>query len=113
MNVLSSEDLVRATSGNRTIQIYDNNGNRRSNSQIEADARVIAADWVGGLFRALISQWKTLNGKSENFTLVGRTSDGTEFQRSYQFYFIGADEDTFNATLDYCVLNNKVVVCTK
>ena len=108
MRVMVSEPLIRAESGDYTIEIYKSNGTRKTEKELESDGMNLAIDWVGGLVNALTKKYSFLAGKSFDFKLIGQTSDGTEFQRSYTFHFIDAGLQEFDPDVDYCVVNGVV-----
>ncbi|NLB74718.1 MAG: hypothetical protein GX795_11965, partial [Firmicutes bacterium] len=56
--------------------------------------------WIDGQWGDTYSY---LAGKSESFNLVGRTSDGTEYQRSYTFHFINSGLYLFDPYFEYYV----------
>jgi len=108
MRVMVSEPLIRAESGDYTIEIYKSNGTRKTEKELESDGMNLAIDWVGGLVNALTKKYSFLAGKSFDFKLIGQSSDGSEFQRSYTFHFIDADIQEFDPDVDYCVVNGVV-----
>jgi hypothetical protein len=57
---------------------------------------------------SITKKYSFLAGKSFDFKLIGQTSDGTEFQRSYTFHFIDAGLQEFDPDVDYCVVNGVV-----
>jgi hypothetical protein len=111
MRVMVSEPLIRAESGDYTIEIYKSNGTRKTEKELESDGMNLAIDWVGGFVNAITKKYSFLAGKSFDFKLIGQTSDGTEFQRSYTFHFIDAGIQEFNPDVDYCVVNGEVQPC--
>jgi hypothetical protein len=48
MRVMVSEPLIRAESGDYTIEIYKSNGTRKTEKELESDGMNLAIDWVGG-----------------------------------------------------------------
>lgn len=67
----------------------------------------LALSWVGNFF----GTYSNMVGKSPEFIIHGRTSDGTEFLRSYTFHFINAGINRFDSDLDYCVVDGQLHPC--
>ena len=106
INVLSSQALYRAESGDNIIEIYKEDGTRKTNKEIESAGTTLAASWVSSAF----GKFSEMVGKSPAFNLIGRTSNGTEFQRSYTFHFVDAGLETFDSEYDYWVIDGSVEI---
>jgi hypothetical protein len=107
INVLKSETLYQAKSGSDIIEIYNADGTRKTDDQITNEGTKLASSWVSNLF----GKFSEMVGKSPAFSLIGRTSDNTEYQRSYTFHFIDAGLHEFDPDVDYCVVNGQVQPC--
>ena len=62
MRVMVSEPLIRAESGDYTIEIYKSNGTRKTEKELESDGMNLAIDWVGGFLNALTKKYSFLAG---------------------------------------------------
>ena len=106
MNVITSDNVYQAKSGSSTINIYDGDGNKRSDSNIQSDAQNMALAWIGNPF----NRFSSLVGNVFSFTLVGMLNDApnvhdrTKFEVDYNFRFIQSTASgVHNASLYYRV----------
>jgi len=114
MNIMSSEYCYQVKSGNKTINLYYSNGTKKSNSEIENEAQNLALSWAGvGALGAISTKYNTLLGKSEIFTIIGKTKDGIGFERNFYFSFIDAGVQNFESEYSYCYIDSKTVKCNK
>jgi uncharacterized repeat protein (TIGR02543 family) len=98
--LIETETLIRITSGDYVLEIFDSEGNRRPEEDLDEDIIPMALEWVDGRWGETYSY---LAGKSESFNLVGRTNDGTEYQRSYTFHFVDSGLYLFDPYFEYYV----------
>lgn len=108
VNILKSEALYQANSGSEIIEIYNEDGRRKNEEEIVAEGEKLASGWVDSPF----GKFSGMVGKAPAFSLIGKTSDGAEFQRSYTFYFLDAGLEEFDPETDYCVLAGEVCPCS-
>ncbi|HBI57395.1 MAG TPA: hypothetical protein DDY38_11265 [Firmicutes bacterium] len=105
--VLKSETLIKVTSGEQVLEIYKPDGTRKTEAELENDIFPMVVEWVDG---QIFEYYSFLAGKSESFNLVGKTSDDTEFQRSYTFNFVDSGIYLFDPYFDYYVDNDGAVL---
>ncbi len=105
--VLKSETLIKVTSGEQVLEIYKPDGTRKTEAELENDILPMVNEWVDG---KIFENYSFLAGKSESFNLVGKTGDGTEFQRSYTFHFVDSGIYLFDPYFDYYVDNEGAVL---
>jgi hypothetical protein len=98
--LVMTDTLVRITSGDYVLEIFDAQGNRRPEKDLDADIIPMAMSWIDGQWG---ERYSYLAGKSESFNLIGRTSDGTEYQRSYTFHFVDSGLYLFDPNFEYYV----------
>lgn len=106
-NVMLSDSITKLQSGEHTVDIYNEDGTRKTREQLETEGIKLAIHW---LTEAEISTWIYANlvGLEEECKLIGETSDGTEFVRTYTFYFVDAGIELFDPNFRYCVVNGIV-----
>ena len=103
--LLKADALVKITSGVHVLDIVDAEGNRRPEEALDADIMPMALSWVNHQ----LGNTSMLLGKSESFNLVGRTSAGTEYQRSYTFHFLDSGLYLFDPNFEYYVEDGAVL----
>lgn len=115
VNVISTNFAYQIKSAGKTVNLYDSNGNKKSNSVLQDEAQSIALNWAGisNALAALFTKYNVLNGKIKDFTIIGKTSSGTLFERTYQFMFINAKVETFNTTIKYYCYFSNLYECNK
>lgn len=103
-NVMLSDSIIKLQSGEHVIDIYHDDGTRKSRTELENDGIALAIHW---LTEAGISPWIYANlvGLVEDCILIGATSDGVEFQRTYTFHFIDGGTYLFDPGFRYCVID--------
>lgn len=99
INVMKSEAAYKLQSDNKTIQLLNANGTRKTDTQLDSEGGSLALAWVGSVF----GRYSSMVGKSPVFTMFGKTSDGTEFQRTYTFRFIDGGVNQFDPAINYYV----------
>lgn len=104
-SVIASNTLIKVASGEYVIEIYKEDGTRKTEAELDNDAIFLALDWVDGKYSETYSY---LAGRVRDFNLVGKTSDGTEYQRSYTFYFVDSGVYLFDPYFDYHVIGEVV-----
>lgn len=105
LNVMKSEMAYKLESGSKRIDLLDKDGNKKSDSSLEGEGASLAIAWVGNMF----GSYSAMVGKIESFNIIGRTSDGTEFKRSYTFYFIDGKENIFDPAKYYKVIDGEIM----
>lgn len=111
--IMNLDGIYQVKSGSKTVNIYNDDGTKKTDSDLEDEAKEIAIDWVGGWWNALFGKCKKLVGKSEEFIIISKTSDGTIFERNYIFNFLDAGIQTFNPDNYYCILSGNMESCNK
>ena len=106
-NVMLSESIVKLQSGEHIIYIYHPDGTRKTKTELENEGVALAIYW---LEEAEITPWiyASLVGLVEDCKLIGRTSDGTEFERTYSFRFVDGGTYLFDPDFRYCVVDDVV-----
>ena len=106
-NVMLSESIVKLQSGEHVVEIYDKDGNRKNKTELENEGIALATYW---LTEANITTWiyASLVGLVEDCKLIGRTSDGVEFTRTYSFRFVDGGTYLFDRHFRYCVVEEVV-----
>jgi uncharacterized repeat protein (TIGR02543 family) len=106
-NVMLSDSIVKLQSGELVVNIYHPDGTRKTKTELENNGIALATYW---LEQAEITHWiyKSLVGLVEDCKLIGRTSDGTEFARTYSFRFIDGETYLFDRHFRYCVVDDVV-----
>ncbi|MGI6618450.1 MAG: InlB B-repeat-containing protein [Bacillota bacterium] len=106
-NVMLSDSIIRLESGEHKVEIYKEDGTRKTKTELENEGIKLALHWLSV---NNISSWfySGLVGLEEDCRLVGKTSDGTEFVRTYRFYFVDAGIELFDPNFRYCVVNGIV-----
>ena len=106
-NVMLSESIVKLQSGEHVINIYKADGTRKTKGELENDGIALATHW---LEQAEITSWfyASLVGLVEDCKLIGRTSDGVEFERTYSFRFVDGGTYLFDPHFRYCVIDDLV-----
>ena len=106
-NVMLSESIVKLQSGEHIIYIYKPDGTRKTKTELETDGIALATYW---LKEAGISPWIYANlvGLVEDCKLIGSTSDGVEFTRTYSFRFVDGGTYLFDRHFRYCVVDEVV-----
>ena len=97
--LIKADTLVKITSGEFVLEILDEDGNRRDETDLDNDIIPMAISWIDNQ----LGNTSLLVGKSESFNLVGRTSDGIEYQRSYTFHFVDSGLYLFDPNFEYYV----------
>jgi uncharacterized repeat protein (TIGR02543 family) len=108
-NVMASESIVRLQSGEKAVEIFHPDGTRKTPKELEDEGISLAMYW---LFNCGL--WKTgayvdLVGFVIDCQLVGETSGGTEFIRTYTFHFVDAGVHLFEKDVNYHVVNGAVL----
>lgn len=106
-NVMLSESIVKLQSGEHVVEIYDKDGNRKNKTELENEGIALATYW---LTEANITPWiyASLVGLVEDCKLIGRTSDGVEFTRTYFFRFVDGGTYLFDPHFRYRVVDEVV-----
>jgi uncharacterized repeat protein (TIGR02543 family) len=107
-NVMASESLVRLKSGTQAVEIFHPDGRRKTSKELEDEGINLAFYW---LFNCGL--WKTgcyvdLVDFVIDCKLVGKTSDETEFARTYTFHFADAGVYLFEKYFRYCVVDGAI-----
>jgi uncharacterized repeat protein (TIGR02543 family) len=98
--LIANANLIRITSGEYVLELLDSQGNPLPEDDLDNKIIPMAGSWLDG---NIFVNTSALAGKSENFNLVGRTSDGTEFTRTYTFHFVDSGPYLFDPSFEYYV----------
>ncbi|MCB5259007.1 MAG: InlB B-repeat-containing protein, partial [Candidatus Cloacimonetes bacterium] len=106
-NVMLSDSITKLRSGSRTVNIYKEDGTRRTKKELEGEGIKLAISW---LKENGIDDWYYYGmvGLVIDCELIGETSDGTEFERTYTFHFIDGGVHLFDSNYRYCVIDGVV-----
>jgi uncharacterized repeat protein (TIGR02543 family) len=106
-NVMLSDSITKLRSGSRTVNIYKEDGTRRTKKELEGEGIKLAISW---LKENEISDWYYYGmvGLVIDCQLIGETSDGTEFERTYTFHFVDGGVELFDSNYRYCVIDGVV-----
>jgi uncharacterized repeat protein (TIGR02543 family) len=106
-NVMLSDSITKLRSGSRTVYIYKEDGTRRTKKELEGEGIKLAISW---LQENEISDWYYYGmvGLVIDCQLIGETSDGTEFERTYTFHFVDGGVELFDSNYRYCVIDGVV-----
>jgi uncharacterized repeat protein (TIGR02543 family) len=103
-NVMRSEALWQMKSGDKTVEIYNPDGTRKSQADLESEGINLAWSWLSfetGTYVDFVDF-------NIDCQLIGKTSDDTEFERTYSFSFLDAGIHLFEPEFRYCVANGNV-----
>ncbi|MGI6176802.1 MAG: InlB B-repeat-containing protein, partial [Christensenellales bacterium] len=106
-NVMSSAAVRKLKSGEHTVEIYHPDGTKKTKEELQNEGINLAMHWVfSGIYDT--GNYVDLVGFSEVCQLIGETSDGTEFERTYTFHFVDASVHLFDPNFRYCVVDGVV-----
>ncbi len=107
-NVMLSESIIRLQSSDKTVEIYHPDGTRKTKKELETEGIGLAMYWLYDLGVGQTWTYADLVDFEIDCQLVGRTSDGTEFVRTYTFKFLDAGVYLFDPHFRYCVVDGVV-----
>ncbi|MDD2297961.1 MAG: InlB B-repeat-containing protein, partial [Sphaerochaetaceae bacterium] len=106
-NVMLSDSITKLKSGSHTVEIYKEDGTRRTKKELEGEGIKLAISW---LKENEIDDWyyRGMVGLVIDCQLIGETSDGTEFERTYTFRFVDGGVHLFDPDYRYIVVDGEV-----
>ena len=107
-NVMLSESIIRLQSSGTSVEIYHSDGTRKTKKELENEGIDLAIYWIFNEGLLDTSTYADFVGFEIDCQLVGRTSDGTEFERTYAFKFLDAGVYRFDPNFRYCVVDDVV-----
>ncbi len=115
MNVILSNASYEIISGNNKIDVYNENGIRKTESEIEEESIGLALNWAGvsSVIGAISKKYNIFLNNIYDFQMIGKTKKGINFSRTYKFHFIDGVVQNFDSSFNYCVFNGNVDKCNK
>ena len=106
-NVMLSDSITKLKSGSHTVEIYKEDGTRKTKEELEGEGIKLAINW---LKENNIDDWyyRGMVGLVIDCKLIGETSDGTEFERTYTFRFVDGGVELFDPDYRYIVVDGEV-----
>jgi hypothetical protein len=108
-NVMASASIVRLQSGDKAVEIFHSDGTRKTPKELEDEGISLAMYWLFNCGLWDTGAYVDLVGFEIDCQLVGKTSDGTEFIRTYTFHFVDAGVHLFEKDVNYHVVNGAVL----
>jgi uncharacterized repeat protein (TIGR02543 family) len=108
-NVMASASIVRLQSGDKAVEIFHSDGTRKTPKELEDEGISLAMYWLFNCGLWDTGAYVDLVGFVIDCQLVGETSGGTEFIRTYTFHFVDAGVHLFEKDVNYHVVDGAVL----